>query len=123
MEQERFEDLAQEAFDALPDVIREKAENVHIVVEDYPTAEVVRRMRLPSRKVLLGLYEGVPLTHRGTSYGAYPVVPDKITLYRKNIEAVARTDEEIRSAVRDTLIHEVAHHYGMNEDEVRRAGY
>lgn len=118
-----FEDLAQEAFDELPEAIRERTENVHIVVEEYPTADIVRRMRLPSRRALLGLYEGVPLPQRGTSYGVYPVVPDKITLYRKNIEAMARTEEDIRTVIRDTIIHEVAHHYGLDEDEVRRAGY
>jgi predicted Zn-dependent protease with MMP-like domain len=123
MDETEFEQLAQEAFDGLPEVIRERTENVRIVVEEYPTAEVVRRMRLPSRRALLGLYEGIPLPHRGTSYGAYPVVPDTITLYRKNIEAHARTDDEIRTVVRDTIIHEVAHHYGLDEDEVRRAGY
>lgn len=123
MELEEFEHIAQEAFDALPKELQERVENVQIVVEDLPGWEIVRRMQLPSPRSLLGLYEGVPLTRRGTHYGAYPVVPDKITLYRRNIERVAGSDERIRETIRDVLIHEIAHHYGMDEDQVREAGY
>jgi predicted Zn-dependent protease with MMP-like domain len=123
MTAEEFEQVAQDAFDALPRELQERVENVHIVVEELPGMEIVRRMRLPSQQSLLGLYEGVPLTRRTTSYGVYPVVPDKITLYRKNITRVAGTDERIRETIRDVLIHEIAHHYGMDEDQVREAGY
>ena len=73
--------------------------------------------------MLLGLYEGIPLNKRGSSYGVYPAVPDKITLYKQNIEQVARTDAGLRAKIRDVLIHEIAHYFGMNEEEVRQAGY
>jgi len=103
--------------------LQERIENVHIVIEDVPSPEIVRRMKLGNNSMLLGLYEGIPLSKRGTHYGAFPVVPDKITLYKRNIELVARSENAIREQIRDVLIHELAHHYGMNEEEVRNAGY
>ena len=123
MELEQFEQIAQEAFDALPQELQNRVENLHIVVEEQPGMEIVRKMHLRSAASLLGLYEGIPLTRRNTNYGVYPVVPDKITLYRKNILRVAQTDDRIRDAIRDVLIHEIAHHYGMDEDQIREAGY
>ncbi len=123
MENQEFERVVQEAFDALPEKFRETIENVHIVVEDLPDPAANRRRGFRPGTLLLGLYEGIPLKHRGTSYGMYPSVPDKITLYRKNIEAVAGTDEEVRACIRDTLIHEIGHYFGMSEAEIRRAGY
>jgi predicted Zn-dependent protease with MMP-like domain len=123
MEMEEFEQVAQEAFDALPKELQERVENLHIVVEEQPRMEIVRKMRLPSPGSLLGLYEGIPLTRRDTNYGVFPVVPDTITLYRKNIMRVAGTEARIRETIRDVLIHEIAHHYGMDEDQVRDAGY
>ncbi len=120
---EDFELIAQEAFDALPQTIQSTVENVHIVVEEIPSDEVVSRMKLSSNRTLLGLYEGIPLTNRGTFYGTSPVVPDKITLFKRNIELHAQSETEIRKKIQDVLIHEIAHHYGMNEEQVRNAGY
>jgi predicted Zn-dependent protease with MMP-like domain len=73
--------------------------------------------------MLLGLYEGVPVSKRGIWYGSSPVVPDKITLFRKNIERSLRVGETLKDKIRDVLIHEIAHHFGMDEEEIRRAGY
>jgi predicted Zn-dependent protease with MMP-like domain len=120
MDRKEFERVAQEAFDALPEKFRETIENVHIVVEDLPGPATAGRR---SGTLLLGLYEGIPLSRRGTSYGMYPSVPDKITLYQKNIETVAATDQELRACIRDVLIHEIGHYFGMSESEIRRAGY
>lgn len=120
---EEFEEVVQEMFDALPDRFRQNLENVQIVVEELPSEETVAHMRLRSRADLFGLYEGVPLNKRGTWYGMSPVVPDKITLYRTNMQRGARSIDEVRGRIRDVLIHEIAHYYGMNEDEVRAAGY
>lgn len=122
-ELDEFERAAQEAFESLPEPLRERVENVHIVVEERPSIETLRRLGSSRSTLLLGLYEGIPLTKRGMWYGMYPVVPDKITLYRKNIEAVVRSQDELRHKIRDVLIHEIAHYYGMDEDEVRNAGY
>lgn len=120
MTRKRFEEVAQHAFDSLPERFRHNVENVQIVVEDTPSSEA--RARTGSRKnSLLGLYEGVPLPHRGTSYGMYPVGPDKITLYQANIEETCTTEEQIERRIVEVLFHELGHYFGMNEREVREA--
>jgi len=110
-------------FDALPEPFRAAFDNVRIIIEDVPGDEPRRRKGYRPGSILLGLYEGIPLTRRGTDYGMYPVVPDTITLYRENILAVARSAEDVPAVIRDTLIHEVGHYFGMNEREIRAAGY
>ncbi len=123
MEKAQFERLAQEAFDALPHPFQEKIENVRIVIEDRPSGDTLRKSRLALDALLLGLYEGIPLDKRGHQYGVYPVVPDTITLYQGNIELVAHTEADIREKIREVLIHEIAHYFGMTEREIRKAGY
>ncbi|MCI0705879.1 MAG: metallopeptidase family protein [Ignavibacteriae bacterium] len=120
MTRERFEEIAQAAFDSLPPMFTERVENVNIVIEDYPSEEVLKNVR-GGRDSLLGLYQGVPLPHRGSWYGAVPVVPDTITLFQKNIEAVCKNEEEIERRIVEVLFHELGHYFGMNEKEVRRA--
>ena len=117
---ERFEEIAQAAFDSLPPDFTGRVENVKIIVEDYPSDETLEETG-GSRDSLLGLYQGVPLPHRGSWYGAVPVLPDTITLYQKNIEAVSSTDEELERRIIEVLFHELGHYFGMNEKEVRRA--
>ena len=123
MTREEFETVAQEVFDSLPNPFGQAIENVQIVIEDVPDVHVMHKTRIQSPSMLLGLYEGIPLNKRGSTYGAYPTVPDKITLYQRNIELIARTDTVLRAKIRDVLIHEIAHYFGMNEEEVRNAGY
>jgi predicted Zn-dependent protease with MMP-like domain len=117
---ERFEEIAQHAFDSLPESFRHRVENVQIVVEDYPTAQEQARTR-SDKHGLLGLYQGVPLPHRGTSYGMYPVGPDKITLFQRNIERTCTSDDEIERRIVEVLFHELGHYFGMSEREVREA--
>ncbi len=120
MTRERFEEIAERAFESLPDAFKGRVENVQIVVEDFPSGDALAGTRAGKRN-LLGLYQGVPLPHRGTSYGMYPVGPDKITLYQKNIESVCRSDEEVEHRIVEVLFHELGHYFGMNEREVREA--
>jgi predicted Zn-dependent protease with MMP-like domain len=120
MTREQFEEIAQKAFDSLPDEFREKIENVHIVVEEYPSDELVERGQY-GRDSLLGLYQGIPLTKRGTWYGASPTAPDKISLYQKNIEASCHHDDEIQRRIIEVLFHEIGHYFGMNEVQIRNA--
>ena len=115
-----FEEIAQDAYDALPDDFHDTIDNVYIVVEDYPSEETQKKMRV-SREGLLGLYEGVPLTQRGTWYGSTPVLPDRITLYQKNIEAVCREEYELELRIMEVLFHELGHYFGMDEKQVRAA--
>ena len=123
MELEEFERIAEEAYEALPDAFRRRIENVRIVVEDLPGDEQLKKVGLTSRYSLLGLYQGVPLSRRQSGYGAYPVTPDTITLFKRNIESATRRDSEVRERIREVLIHEIAHYFGMTEEEIRHAGY
>ena len=123
LSEEEFEELTQQIFDALPEQFQRNMENVRITVEDEPTRETLTKMNIRSTSDLFGLYEGVPLNKRGTWYGMYPVVPDKISLYKKNIERGAASIDELRVRIRHVLVHEIAHYYGMDEEEVRAAGY
>ena len=120
---DEFESLVQSAYESLPEQFQANMENVQIVVEDEPTPETNTRMGIRPPSVLFGLYEGVPLNKRGTAYGMYPVVPDRISLFKNAIERSAKTPDELRAVIRRVLIHEIAHYYGMNEEEVRAAGF
>jgi predicted Zn-dependent protease with MMP-like domain len=109
MDQRRFEKLVEDALDRMPRFFRDKLSNVAIIVEDLPPRDP------EPGTLLLGLFHGVPMTQKSTFF-ATP--PDHIFLYQKNIEAVCRSDEEIRRQVRDTLLHEVGHYFGMTEDDL-----
>ena len=122
MERKEFEDVVERAFQALPKKFRDSVENVEIVVEDEPVSNPqLRRFGVRRNEMLLGLYHGVPLTKRGTWYGATPTLPDRITLYQKNIEAVCRTEEQLVEKISEVLFHEIGHYFGMNEQEIRAA--
>jgi len=123
MTRKEFEDLVQEAFDGLPEHFRQQIENVRIIVDDVETPQTRRNVGIRAGSMLLGLYEGVPLNRRGEGYGMYPVVPDTITLFQRNIEYVARGEADLRRRVKEVLIHELAHYFGMDEEEIRKAGY
>ncbi len=117
MERETFERIVEEEYEALPDLFRSTMENIRIIVEDHAPAAWRKK------GMLLGLYNGIPLTKRGADYGMYPVVPDTITLYKHNLEVLARAEPDLRRHIRETLIHEIGHYFGMSEEEIRRAGY
>jgi len=110
VDHKRFETLVEQALGRLPKAFRRKITNVAIIVEDLPPDEP------EPGSLLLGLFHGVPCTEKSTIFAA---PPDRIYLYQKNIEAVCRTDEEIRRQVRDTLFHELGHYFGMTEEELR----
>src|SRR5713101_8112811 len=112
MERTAFESIVEQTFDRLPARFKEVIENVGVVVEDYPADELVRNLGLRSRNELLGLYQGVPLTKRGSWYGMNPVVPDKISLYQKNIESHCTTDDQIIDKIYEVLVHEIGHYFG-----------
>lgn len=120
MTREQFEHIAQTAFDALPHDFTERVENVAIVVEDYPSDEVLEQVH-GDRHSLLGLYQGIPLTKRGQWYGMTATMPDKISLYQKNIEAVCKDEAEMELRITEVLFHELGHYFGMDEAQVRKA--
>jgi predicted Zn-dependent protease with MMP-like domain len=120
MERAHFERLVAQAIDDLPDDFKEKLDNVAVTVEDLPSPRDARRHGRGGR-LLLGLYQGQPLTRRDTRYGM--AFPDKITIYQRNVEAICRTDAEIREQVRTTVLHEIAHHFGIDDARLHELGY
>ena len=120
MNRGRFERLVAEALDSLPLEFQEKMENVDVVIKAWPSREEVRRMGLPHREALLGLYEGVPLTERTSGYGL--VLPDRITIYQEPVEACCRSAEEVRRQVRQVVTHELGHHFGISDERLRELG-
>ncbi|MBO0829702.1 MAG: metallopeptidase family protein [Streptosporangiales bacterium] len=105
-----FELLVQDALDGIPDELGAMMNNVAVVVEDDPP-----------QPGLLGLYQGVPLTQRGQWYAG--VLPDRISIYRNTICAVCETPEEVEREVRVTVVHEVAHHFGIDDGRLHELGW
>jgi predicted Zn-dependent protease with MMP-like domain len=111
-----FDQIVEQAFRHIPARFRSRMQNVAVVVEDEPPPQ---RRRIPYASTLLGLYEGRPLACRGVSEGFQ--LPDRITIYQGPHERMARNREDLERLVEQTLWHEIAHHFGMNEREVRAA--
>lgn len=121
MDSKKFEWLVAKAIDSLPDELRERMENVDVVVADQPTLEQLKALGRRRRgETLLGLYEGVPLTRRSRSYGL--VMPDKITIFQRPIEAMCRNDAQIVTEVQRVVRHEIAHHFGISDARLRELG-
>lgn len=118
MEREEFAELVRQAVKSLPRFFRQKMENISIVVEDYPSLDDQARTGA-GRRALLGLYQGVPLRRR--SVWQSQVMPDKITIYQANIEASAQTPEAVSRLVREVVMHEIGHYFGLSEEELRQA--
>ena len=121
MTPEHFGELVLEAIESLPEEIARAMDNVEVVVEPWPTTQQLLAAGLtPGHGTLFGLYQGVPLTQRTGSYGL--VLPDKITIFQGPITAMYHTDDAIREQVRRTVIHEIAHHFGIDDDQLREMG-
>ena len=118
MTRERFEKLVQEALDALPRKFRERIENVAVVVETVPEGQVDPNKLLAANQdenLLMGEFIGTMRTEKSVwdMHG-----PDRVVLYQKNIEAICESDAEIREEVRLTVLHELGHYFGMEEDQL-----
>jgi predicted Zn-dependent protease with MMP-like domain len=118
MQRERFEALVARAIDNLPPEFQHKLENVDVVVEDWPSPVQLRRGKHIHPSQLLGLYQGVPQTRRGRGYGL--VLPDKISIFQKPIEAQCRFDDEIEAKIDEVVRHEIAHHFGLDDTTLRK---
>jgi predicted Zn-dependent protease with MMP-like domain len=119
MTKENFEKTVAKGIDAIPQEFMAKISNVVITIEDNPTVKQLKKLKIRSNWTLFGLYEGIPQVKRNSGYNA--VLPDKITIFKIPIEKVARDEKEIIEIVRNTVWHEIAHHFGMSEGEVREA--
>ncbi len=115
-----FEALVAEVLDALPEDIARYLDNVDVVVARWPTPEQRREAGIADDELLLGLYEGVPLTERGVHYGL--VLPDKITIFQGPLERISRNRAELREHIRRTVLHELAHHFGISDERLRELG-
>jgi predicted Zn-dependent protease with MMP-like domain len=120
METIRFEQVVAETLDALPEAYRQRLDNVDVVVEDWPDAATLRQAGVRHPAQLLGFYHGVPLTKRSHNYGL--VLPDKISLYRRPIEMRCRTVDELRVTIGHVLRHELAHHFGIDDQRLHEIG-
>jgi len=120
MTRQRFEGLVQQALADLPKRFREALKNIAVVVEEEASPGLLREYGYAPEDHLLGLYEGIPLPERGAHYGN--VLPDKITIFQRPLEALCRSDEEVIEQIRETLIHEVAHYFGIDDDRLDELG-
>jgi predicted Zn-dependent protease with MMP-like domain len=118
MERDEFEGLVSRAIESLPLEFQCRLENVDIVVEEWPTAVQLREAKIKSPGQLLGLYQGVPRTRRGRGYEL--VLPDKISIFQRPIEGQCRFGHEIEVKIGEVVRHEIAHHFGLDEETLRK---
>lgn len=118
---DQFERLVADAVAQVPEHLRGYLDNIVIEVQDLPDRDTLRRTGLRSRRDLLGLYVGIPLTGRSVALSGN--LPDKIVIYQANIERLCRTEAQIVEQVRRTVLHEIGHHFGLDEDDLAEHGY
>ncbi|KKO21058.1 MAG: hypothetical protein DCC43_10580 [Candidatus Brocadia sp.] len=116
-----FDQLVTDAMNELPRNLRNRLSNVSVVIEDRPDNFILEKMGLMKNRTLLGLFQGVPLSKKSVWQPA--VLPERITIFRKNIENLCHSDEEIKRKITEVVRHEVAHFVGFTENEIRQLGY
>ncbi|MFC1590103.1 metallopeptidase family protein [Candidatus Omnitrophota bacterium] len=121
MTRDEFEKIVVSALKDLPAEFKDMLQNVDVVIEDEPDMESAEKLGLGTRGRLLGLYQGIPLKARAHYYGM--VMPDKITIYKKNIETVCRVKKlDIRAEIEHVVQHEIAHHFGISDERLEDQG-
>jgi len=113
-----FEEIVKDGIKAIPEKFLQKLKNVAIIISDEPTLAQKNKLNIHADWTLYGLYEGVPQLERGANYSA--ILPDKITIFQNPIETAAENEKDIKEMVKNTVWHEIAHHFGMNEIQVRQ---
>ncbi len=116
---DRFEQLVRQAMESLPEHFLDRLDNVLVVVEQRPSREQRESNGLSANETLFGLYEGVPMTERG-SYT--PLMPDRITIFQRPLEQHCESEEHLVHEVRNTVVHEVAHFFGIDDDRLDELG-
>jgi predicted Zn-dependent protease with MMP-like domain len=117
MDKQRFEELVLEAVEALPQRFQDRLANIDIEVRDWPSSEELRSARVPLGAMLLGLYRGIPHTRRGDHYNL--ALPDRIFIYQRPIERLCRSDDEVKERIGRVIKHEIAHHFGLTDADLR----
>lgn len=117
MEREKFEKFVEEALSKIPKKFKKLLENLAVIIEETPSREIYRQTGSPAFSSILGLYHGVPFKHRGPFYGNLP--PDVIVIYQKPIEDICRSEEEIREKVKEVVLHEIGHYFGLDDEELK----
>ena len=120
MQRFRFRRLVALALDSIPEELANRMENVEIIARSRPTPEELHAAGIGPRGLLLGLYQGQPLTVRSSYYGS--TLPDRIFIFQEPIEAVCRDDEEVVRQIRKTVLHEIAHHFGIDDERLHEIG-
>ena len=121
MDRKRFARVVTEVLNTLPEEFASRLANVEVVIEDEPSRAQLRSVGLdPREDTLFGLYEGVPLEERTSEL---PVLPDKISLFYRPIVEACDSEEEVRAEIRTTVLHEVAHFFGIDDDDLESWGY
>src|SRR5262245_9022923 len=122
MNRERFQELVSDALEEIPEPFRSHLDDVAVVIEDEPPAATLREMGLrPGRDTLFGLYEGTPLAER--AFGDSLALPDRITIFYRPLVRTFRTPAAIRREIRKTVVHELAHVFGLDDEEIEAEGY
>jgi len=111
-----FERLVAEALASIPRRFKKAMQNIAIVVEDEPSAELLAEMEVEPPDTLLGLYQGTPLTERAWSYGN--TLPDRVLIFQGPHERAAEDEDDLVVAIAETLIHEIGHYFGMSEEQI-----
>jgi len=120
--EERFEALVADALDSIPEDLGAQMDNIAVLVEDWPTAEQLDEQLHGRRGTLLGLYEGIDITHRGPlDYAG--VMPDRITIFKGPLCRRARDEAELAEQVRVTVLHEVGHYFGLSDARLHELGW
>ena len=120
LSRDAFDELVADALEGLPDEFLDRLDNVVIVSEDWPSGEQRQYHGLSQRETLLGLYEGVALTER-EGYGM--VLPDKITIFNRPLEQICADEKDLIYQVQVTVVHEIAHHFGIDDERLHQLGY
>ena len=118
MKREEFEKLVEEALADLPKEFKKLIDNLAVIVEDEAPPEVYRQTGAPPFRRILGTYHGVPYTQRGPYYGN--ILPDRIIIYQIPIEEICTSEEEIKQRVREVVIHEVGHYFGLSDSHMKK---
>jgi len=117
MKREKFEHLVEEALEQIPEKFTKLFDNINVQVKDRAPQDVHKQTGISHHNLILGTYHGVPYKHRGPYYGNIP--PDVITIYQKSIEDICFSEEDVKNKIREVVLHEVGHYFGLKEKDLK----